>query len=169
MNSYEERLRVRFWEKVRKIKKGCWEWVAVTAHGYGRISVRGVMVLAHRLSWIWANGEIPKGMFVLHKCDNPTCVNPNHLFLGTKKDNTQDCIRKGRFVYNAGGPGAPPVRIRTSDGYVQCGGCRVFLPRGDFYKNPNSKSHGCASYCKKCSVVYQRSYRAKRKDASCRR
>jgi len=52
---------------------------------------------AHRLAWRLSRGEIPYGMQVLHKCDNGLCINPDHLFLGTQKDNVDDCIRKGRF------------------------------------------------------------------------
>jgi len=77
----------------------CWVWKgARTTLGYGCFSWRGKQQLAHRVSWIIHNGVIPQGMCVLHRCDNPPCVNPGHLFIGTKKDNTHDCMSKNRFA-----------------------------------------------------------------------
>lgn len=88
---------IRFWSKVKK-SSGCWEWIASLDHqGYGHFKFNGKMVGAHRMSYMIRCGDIPKGMCVLHKCDNPICVRPSHLFLGTLKDNTQDMLRKGRF------------------------------------------------------------------------
>lgn len=87
----------RFW---RSVTKGCWIW---TGHknnkGYGMIGKAGSSTdfwLIHRVSWVIHRGPIPDGLCVLHRCDNPLCVNPDHLFLGTKKDNTQDMIAKRR-------------------------------------------------------------------------
>lgn len=86
----------RFWEKVDK-SGDCWLWVAGrNSHGYGTFGVCGSSMLAHRVSWYLSNGTIPSGMYVCHKCDNTSCVNPSHLFLGTQKDNMGDCSRKGR-------------------------------------------------------------------------
>ena len=88
----------RFWEKVNKdASNGCWEWTAYKkADGYGVLTVDGLAATAHRLSWVIHNGKITDGLCVLHHCDNPPCVNPEHLFLGTKYDNMQDMIKKGR-------------------------------------------------------------------------
>lgn len=94
----------RFWSRVHKDNnhpKGCWEWDAPTRTGYGQfgITVRKSvvkMLSAHRASWILTYGNIPKGLHVLHHCDNPKCVNPNHLFLGTNLDNILDKVRKNR-------------------------------------------------------------------------
>lgn len=91
-----------FWEKVNKTKN-CWEWIgAKTDFGYGMIKRKGRKVVMHRFSWELHKGKIPKGLFVLHKCDNPPCVNPDHLFLGTQKDNMQDMFKKGRANHKSG-------------------------------------------------------------------
>lgn len=82
---------------------GCWLWVGSTnIHGYGKILVRKKQLGAHRYSWMLHNGDIPKGLCVLHRCDNPTCVNPDHLFLGTRKENMMDMVNKGRNVPTRG-------------------------------------------------------------------
>lgn len=86
----------RFWAKVRK-GNGCWEWSGGRdRRNYGHLEVNRRNILAHRFSWTLHFGPIPKGMLVCHSCDNPGCVRPDHLFLGTKKDNAQDAKRKGR-------------------------------------------------------------------------
>lgn len=69
--------------------------------GYGRIHVFGVGYHASKISYIAHKGSVPEGMVVMHTCDNPPCVNPDHLTLGTWRDNTQDSISKGRFFKNA--------------------------------------------------------------------
>lgn len=75
---------------------GCWLWKHGThKFGYGFFKHAGE-VTAHRVSWVLHNGPIPDGMHVLHRCDVPQCVNPDHLFLGTHTDNMKDCARKGR-------------------------------------------------------------------------
>ncbi len=78
-------------------KSGCWEWNGVLNQGgYGRIFINGKGQMAHRVSYQLVCGPIPDGMLVLHKCDNPCCIRPEHLFLGTHQDNSDDMIRKGR-------------------------------------------------------------------------
>ena len=93
-----ERTAERFWPKVDKREPNqCWEWLAGTNHdGYGKFRYNGKDGSAHRVSWILANGDIPKGLSVLHECDNPPCVNPYHLFLGTNQDNMDDKVSKNR-------------------------------------------------------------------------
>jgi hypothetical protein len=64
--------------------------------GYGQLTYHRKYYLSHRLSWILTFGDIPKGLYVLHKCDNPPCINPNHLYLGTQQDNVNDMYSKHR-------------------------------------------------------------------------
>src|SRR5207302_3908832 len=78
---------------------GCWIWVgAESSDGYGLTHVDGKEVRAHRLAWTLVRGPIPDGLSVCHRCDVPPCVNPEHLFLGTAQDNTDDMVAKGRQV-----------------------------------------------------------------------
>ncbi len=76
-------------------------------NGYGRVSIGGVFVMTHRAAWIEANGEVPDGLLVCHKCDNPPCCDPNHLFVGTHQDNNDDCVAKGRAKHQR--PDSPAV------------------------------------------------------------
>ena len=86
----------RFWAFVERTTT-CWLWKGErTERGYGKFRHAGKNKRAHRVSWEMHYGPIPKGMCVLHSCDNPPCIRPKHLFLGTRKDNTWDAIRKGR-------------------------------------------------------------------------
>lgn len=95
----------RFWSKVNKngpihpIVGQCWVWIGACNKNYGNIKINKKFNYSHRVSWELHNGPIPNGMCVLHHCDNSLCVNPKHLFLGTKYDNTHDCINKGRFIF----------------------------------------------------------------------
>lgn len=87
----------RFSNKVDTSSGECWLWTASkNSKGYGSYKLNGNLVLAHRYSWEFFNGTIPKGIFVLHKCDVRNCVNPKHLFIGTNRDNAIDMINKGR-------------------------------------------------------------------------
>ena len=99
----------RFWAKVAK-GDGCWEWTAATRNGYGVIGAgghSGPALYAHRASWVLHFGPIPSGMHVLHHCDNPRCVRPEHLFLGTQTDNLADMRAKGRDFIPAARYGPP--------------------------------------------------------------
>ncbi len=88
----------RFWKFVNKKNTDqCWNWLgSLNYNGYGKFTVNKKDVRSHRFSWVLHNAEIPYGMWVCHKCDNPRCVNPEHLFLGTPQDDANDRKRKNR-------------------------------------------------------------------------
>ena len=105
MSANPRPLAERFWEKVDKNGPviypdlgPCWMWNAATRNeeGYGIISDKGNNLVASRVAYELQNSPIPDGMLVLHKCDNPSCVRGDHLYIGTQKENIQDAFRRGR-------------------------------------------------------------------------
>jgi hypothetical protein len=111
----------RFHDKVMpEPNSGCWLWFgAVKEHGYGVIGLgrrHEGTEKAHRVGYLLYKGEIPEGMNVLHKCDTPACCNPEHLFLGTLKDNSRDCVKKGRnFLPDNRGERATWSKLKEAD------------------------------------------------------
>jgi hypothetical protein len=131
----------RFKSKYTISESGCWLWTACQrGNGYGCMKYNGKLIDAHRLSYMFNIGEIPLGMYVCHKCDNRLCVNPNHLFLGTAKDNYDDAVRKGR------------IHVPTASDYTR--------------KHPNMSSYryGCrCDECKEIQRIREAKYRMKKK------
>lgn len=103
----------RFWAKVSKgSENACWAWLSATNYkGYGQFRANGTTVQAHRFAWSLINGEIPSGMLICHHCDNPPCVRPDHLFLGTPHDNNVDCWTKGRGRTGGFGHSNPRAKL----------------------------------------------------------
>jgi hypothetical protein len=116
MTTLIEKLRVRY---APIPDTGCWEWYgAFNNYGYGSIRVDGLRVGAHRASYVAHVGPLPSNMQVLHKCDNPSCVNPDHLFLGTQSDNVYDMVHKGRHIHGTTHPNYTGGRKPHSKAYM---------------------------------------------------
>ena len=99
-------------------KNGCWEWIGnKMKSGHGRIGYRDKVYLTHRLSYEIHIGYIPDNMNVCHRCDNPPCINPEHLFLGTQLDNIQDCVSKKRnyIIPPMGGEKNPLAKLTNNE------------------------------------------------------
>lgn len=150
----EERLSTRV-----EITDTCWNWTgSVNNYGYGFWrGKRGTkMVLVHRFSWEKSNGDIPEGLCVLHQCDNRRCVNPDHLFLGTRRDNMLDMIAKGRHwrnnsvvrsAYISNQENARHAPVRPNDRNA----IKTHCPRGHPYDEANTYHHMGRRHCKACS------------------
>lgn len=112
----------RFWMRTKKLENGCWEWTGcLTVKGYGSCK-HGGEIVAHRVSWLLTHGKRSE-LFVLHHCDNPKCVNPEHLYEGTHEDNMRDMIERARYWSNS--PNAPAIltdkQVQMIRLMVKCG------------------------------------------------
>lgn len=110
-NEYTKESKVRFFKYVEK-SDYCWNWIGgLSTLGYSRFVFNGKIWVGSRLIWTWTFGEIPEKMKICHKCDNRKCVNPDHLFLGTQKDNIQDMLNKGRWLFRRGNLKKPGMTV----------------------------------------------------------
>jgi hypothetical protein len=136
----------------------CWEWVgSKIPQGYGHIHHNHADIYAHRASWIIYYGEIPNGLCVLHRCDNPSCVNPEHLFIGTIADNMHDRDAKGR---NNKGKRYPYI-ARHKHLKEFCKHGHELTPDNLYFRNTK---HGIQRTCKNCFKRRAKEYYKKKKE-----
>jgi hypothetical protein len=118
----------RFCARIRITERGCWEWIGIRAvNGYGRLSFRGRARTVHRLIHAWMYGPILDGLCILHHCDNPPCVNPDHLYRGTYKDNTRDMYMRGRARHRRREHVAPEIAPELLSWAIQAYGKGMLL------------------------------------------
>jgi hypothetical protein len=151
--SFEE----RFWENVEVYSfLDCWLWLGSKNNaGYGSLSNDGDSIMAHRASWLIHFGDIPSGLVVMHKCDNPPCVNPSHFQLGTYSDNMQDAIKKGRFKIRS-------VRIYSHETEKVCKVCGKVKPMEEFPIYGRKLKDGTRCRRQQCRVCYSQKRRTQR-------
>ncbi len=136
--SLDPKIRLEYLFSKTKKNDGCFEWIGNRTNDYAKITFNKKTWYGHRLVWTLSNGEIPKGIKVLHKCDNPPCINPDHLFLGTQLENMLDKISKGRCPTKAkthckrGHPFDNVNTMVTKQGRRKCRACDKIYKRGNY-------------------------------------
>lgn len=105
----------RLLERIRISDQGCWEWQGGLSHGYGRIGHNNKTYSTHRVSYEYYKGKIEGDLFVCHKCDNPLCCNPDHLFLGDYQINSADCVSKNRHSYGEKSPNSKLTAAQVNE------------------------------------------------------
>lgn len=127
-----------FWDNAKPTASGCWEWQRYcAANGYGRLSVSGRVWYAHRFAFFLATGTDPDNLYVLHSCDNPKCVNPAHLSLGTQVENMRQMFDRGR-----GRPGRNNVKLSDADvAAIRADYARGVLPSALAHRFGINRSH----------------------------
>jgi len=155
-NGHEKKTIVqRFFEKIGYGMSDCWFWFGGRDQtGYGRMRIKNYTNenFAHRISWELHNGKIPNGMKVLHKCDVPNCVNPDHLFLGTQQDNMKDMVEKGHTIRKAQ-KGVKNGCAKLNDEKIL--EIRKLYKTGDWFQHELAKKFGVAQMTI-CRVVNQK-------------
>lgn len=143
----------RFWPKVGKAGPNeCWPWTGTTDGRYGLFWVSGRHVRAHRFSWEIANRQpFPDGKDACHTCDNPSCVNPIHIFPGSPSDNALDAVRKGRVI------------VPTLRGFRGPNAGKTHCKRGHEFTAENTTLKNERRACKACQRWHQAKYDAKRR------
>lgn len=149
----------RFWEKVTKTET-CWLWTGATdGHGYGIIWVNGRKQKAHRVS-LGLAGVSADGKEACHRCDNPPCVNPDHLFVGTHQENMRDAVGKGRVI-------PPHLLVETfrphNAGMTHCKRGHEFTPDNTIRTSQGRRS------CRQCQHMHQNAYDKRRRHPEARR
>lgn len=136
---------LRYWSKVNKASEDeCWEWSgARNGKGYGQFGLNGKSTSTHRISYTIHHGEIPDGMIICHLCNNPPCVNPRHLYLGTAHDNMRQAVNEGRL--------APQRKTHCKNGHE-------FTPENTIIRNQGNKkgrtSGSTYRCCKECKRIH---------------
>jgi len=146
----------RFRAKIEHRGAGdCWEWQACrNPQGYGLFDIRHKSFLAHRVAWVIAHDVIPDGIFILHRCDNPPCVNPAHLWLGTHADNKRDSVDKGRHGWACGAANGR-AKLRETDVRL----IRRLYRRGHWSQFPLARVYG-VSHCTISEIVNGKTWRS---------